>query len=287
MEKMMTDILSVNETESAGSQEKHAQDITRLVGTLGEKEAQCEEQERRIRVLVEDEKELRVKMREMEGAMARSVGEVVDYRQTIEVQRQQISELSARVGDMSKVLADEPEVNRRGGHTTSNRELRVLIRDVTRENDSLKSEVRDMHRSMEQLLLSTKHAKYDEMELENRKLKKSVGELEMMVAQLQTSVGVSSSGNNENNNHRRGHDGSSDGLVRENEQLRSQLQDGKRQFADFRSTSETRMVDLQQKVEELARENNRLKLDIHDASEGPREDGSVPPPAYDESFVPS
>jgi predicted RNase H-like nuclease (RuvC/YqgF family) len=79
-----------------------------------------------------------------------------------------------------------------GWGPTNNRELRVVIRDVTKENDILKSEVRDMHRSMEQLLLSTKHAKYDEMELENRKLKKSVGELENMVIQLQTSVGVSS-----------------------------------------------------------------------------------------------
>jgi len=270
MEKTMVDIL---ESESAGSQEKHTQDITRYLSALGEKEAQCEDQERRIRALAEDEKELRGKMRECEGMMARYVAEAAGYRQTIESQKQHISELNGRVGDMTKVLADEPESSRQG--MTSNRELRVVIRDVTKENDILKSEVRDMHRSMEQLLLSTKHAKYDEMELENRKLKKSVGELENMVNQLQTSVGVSS-------NRRR-----EETVARENDQLRAQLQDGKRQFADFRSMSETKLVDLQEKVEELTRENNRLKVDIHDASEGRREDGSVPPPAYDEAFDPS
>jgi len=274
MEKTMVDIL---ESESTGSQEKHTQDITQLVGELGEKEAQCEEQERRIRALAEDEKELRGKMRESEGMMARYVAEAADYRRTIEMQKQQINELNTRVGDMTKVLADEPESSKQG--TTSNRELRVVIRDVTKENDILKSEVRDMHRSMEQLLLSTKHARYDEMELENRRLRKTVGDLENMVNQLQTSVGISSS---------RRRDGRSEETVaKENEQLRAQLQDGKRQFADFRSMSETKLVDLQEKVEELTRENNRLKVDIHDASEGGREDGSVPPPAYDEAFDPS
>jgi hypothetical protein len=45
------------------------------------------------------------------------------------------------------------------------------------------------------------------------------------------------------------------------------------------------MVELQQKIEELTQENNRLKVDIHDAGEGSREDGNVPPPAYVEALV--
>ena len=275
MEKMMADILAVNESESVGSQEKYAQDITRLMGELGDKEAQCEDQERKLRVLADEEKEMRTKLREFDAAIARQVAEAADYRRTIDSLSQQIHELNARIADMSKVLA-EPESNRHG--TTSNRELRVLIRDVTRENDSLKSEVRDMHRSMEQLLLCTKHAKHDEMELENRRLKKSVGALELMVTQLQNSVGLSSV------NH--GRSPSAETLARENEHLKLQLQDGKQAFADFRSSSETRVVELQQKIEALTQEINRLKVDIQDANEGAGEDGSVPPPAYDDTFVP-
>jgi hypothetical protein len=53
-------------------------------------------------------------MRDSEGMMARYVAEAADYRQTIELQRQQISELNARVGDMTKVLADEPDSSRLG-----------------------------------------------------------------------------------------------------------------------------------------------------------------------------
>lgn len=273
MERMMADILSVNESESAGSQEKYAEDITRLVGQLAEKEAHAEDQERRLRALTEEEKELRMKLRESDTTIARHVAEAQEYRQTIDSHKQQIEELTARVADMTKDLAAEPESSRNG--TTSNRELRVFIRDVTRENDSLKSEVRDMHRSMEQLLLSTKHAKYDEMELENRKLKKTVRELEVMVTQLQHSVGLDSSSSSLA--------ARAEALARENEQLKLQLQDGKRAFADLRSSSETRTVELQQKIEELTQENNRLK---HEASQGPQEDGSVPPPAYDDAFVP-
>jgi len=78
---------------------------------------------------------------------------------------------------------------------------------------------------------------------------------------------------------------SSEALTKENEQLKSQLQDGKRSFADYRSTSETKIVELQQKIDALAQENNQLKLDIRE--EGSQEDSSVPPPAYDESFVAS
>jgi hypothetical protein len=51
---------------------------------------------------------------------------------------------------------------------TGNRELRVVVKDVTKENDNQRSEIRDMHQSIEQLLLSTKDAKFDGIELVNR-----------------------------------------------------------------------------------------------------------------------
>jgi chromosome segregation ATPase len=287
-EKMMADILAVHESESAASLEKHTQELSRLVGALAEKDAQCEELERRLRALSEEEREVRTKLREADAAMARGIADAQGDRQTIEAQRQQIADLSARVGDMSTALANEPESARQG--TTSNRELRVLIRDVTRENEGLKSEVRDMQRAMEQLLLSTKHARHDEMEVENRRLKQSVAELENMLAQLHTSLGLpsppASSPFSSPADTARSHTAAA-ALARENEQLKAQLHDGRRAFADFRSASETRVVELQQKVEELVRENNRLKIDMHEANEGPREDGSVPPPAYDDAYVPA
>ena len=61
MEKMMADILA----DSAGSQE-YAQDITRLVGGLGEREAWCEDQERPS---ARTRKELRMKLRESDVAV--------------------------------------------------------------------------------------------------------------------------------------------------------------------------------------------------------------------------
>lgn len=289
-EKMMTDVLAANDSESAGSQERYAQDITRLIGDLAEKETQCEERDRKIALLTEDEKHLRDKLRDMDGTVAKQMADVAEYQQMIESQKNEISELNGRVADMSKVLADEPEAGRSG--TTSNRELRVLIRDVTRENDDLKGQVRDMQRSMEQILLSTKHARYDEMERENKKLRKQASELEMVVTQMQSSASIGLGTMKRNGKSPVGQRSlqssrlqSSEAVTKENEQLKSQLQDGKRSFADYRSTSETKIVELQQKIDALAQENNQLKLDIRE--EGSQEDSSVPPPAYDESFVAS
>jgi DNA repair exonuclease SbcCD ATPase subunit len=99
-------------------------------------------------------------------------------------------------------------------------------------------------------------------------------ELESVVTQLQSSVPPSASQLQQVDN-----------VAKENGKLRAQLQDGKRAYADYRSTSETKIVDLEQKLEALKQENTRLKVDIHAATEGHREEGTAPPPGYDEPFV--
>jgi epidermal growth factor receptor substrate 15 len=273
-ERMMSEVLSANESESVGSQEQFAQEITRLMGELEEKETRCSDQHRRLSVLANEERELREKLHESEGTLAKSITELAECRQVVDSKKEEIDDLKGRLSVMTKELSDESGSSRGGSAGMSLRELRVFNRDVTKENEGLRAQVRALERSMEQILLSTGHAMYNEIHAENRKLRMQKRELESVVTQLQSSVSPSTSQLQQVDN-----------VAKENGKLRSQLQDGKRAYADYRSTSETKIVDLEQKLEALQQENTRLKVDIHAATEGRREEGTVPPPGYDEPFV--
>ncbi|PPQ79333.1 hypothetical protein CVT25_002563 [Psilocybe cyanescens] len=266
MERTVSEVLSASDMN--GTHE--LQEVDRLTAELANKEVQHENMERMLAVVTQDKEELRVSLRESQQATQKAKSEVEDLRRTINTQTEEITELKSRLSDMTKAMSEPTS-------TTNNRELRVLIRDVTKENDSLKGELRNMQESMEQLLLSTKfHARYDEVERENNRLKQHVQDLELIAAQSHSCGG---------------HTGGSssrglEGLTRENERLKAQLRDGQRVFAELRSSSETRAVELQQKVDNLTHENNRLKIDVNATrTRQPREDNSVPPPAYDDAFV--
>jgi len=163
----------------------------------------------------------------------------------------------------------------------SNRQLKMVFKDVTKENEKLKGEVRDMQKSMEQLLLSTKfHAKYDELDRENRRLKQHVQELEIIATTSQSSQNGNGRLTQPNSNPR-----SVEALSKENDKLKTQLREGQRAYADFKSTSETKVVEMQRQIDGLTHETNRLKIDEQSRRTRPQEDNSVPPPSYDDSFV--
>lgn len=266
MERTFSEVLSASDLNGISD----LQEVDRLTAELANKEVQHENMERMFAVVTQDTEELRATLRESQQATQKAKGEAEDLKRTITTQTEEITELKSRLSDMTKAMSEPTS-------TTNNRELRVFIRDVTKENDTLKGELRDMQKSMEQLLLSTKfHARYDEVERENKRLKQHVQDLELIAAQSHSSGGRAG-----------GPSGRGiDNLTRENEQLKAQLRDGQRAFAEFRSANETRAVELQQKVDSLTHENNRLKIDVSaTGNRQPREDNSIPPPAYDDAFV--
>ena len=250
-----------------GSEEQYIQEIARLSTELASKEVENESAQRMLAVLTEEDTDLRQHLRELQTAITKAKTEVEDLRQNVASRDGVITELRAQLSDMGKAMAEGP------ASTSSNRELQVLSRDVARENDRLRSQVRDMQKSMEQLLLSTKsHAKFDEVERENRRLQSHVQELELLATRLQSS-----------NNSTQGRLQVSDEVARENEQLNNQLQMGHRAFAEFRSSSETTIGELERKLATLEHENNQLKLAAN-SNQG-QEDNTIPPPAYNDSFV--
>ncbi|KAH9478338.1 putative calcium-binding protein [Psilocybe cubensis] len=264
MERTVSEVLSASDLNGRND----LQEVDRLTAELANKEVQYENVERMLAVVTNDKEELRVALRESQQATQKVKSESEDLKHTITTQSKEIAELKSRLSDMTRAMSEPSS-------STNNRELRVLIRDVTKENDTLKGELRNMQKSMEQLLLSTKfHARYDEVERENKRLKQHVQDLELIAAQSQSSGGGRAGGRGIEN------------LTRENEQLKAQLRDGQRAFAEFRSASETRAVELQQKVDSLTHENNQLKIDVSTRrNRQSREDNSIPPPAYDDAFV--
>ena len=263
LERTVSEVLSAND--------QYIQEINRLTTMLTDKEVEHETAQRMLAVLTEEDTDLRRQLRESQAATAKSKSEIENLRQNIASREGDITELQARLSDMGKEIAKGPEST-----SSNNRELRVFLRDATRENESLKVKVRNMEKSMEQLLLSTKsHARFDEVERENRRLQAHIQELEMLATQLQSSP---------NNSTHRHHNQVLDEAARENEQLKVQLQAGHRAFAEFRTSSETALDELQRKLATMEHENNQLKLEVASSSERGQADNSIPPPAYNDSF---
>ncbi|KAF9051673.1 hypothetical protein BJ165DRAFT_1401155 [Panaeolus papilionaceus] len=266
MERTVLEVLSANEQN--GSQEQYTMEIGRLTQELLSKEGQMESLERTATVLTQDATELRTALREANNATSETRAERDELKAVLQQRDEQLKEARGRVEEMTKAMA-EP------GTSTNNREMRVLFKDVTKENEKLKTQVRDMQKSMERLLLSTQsHARHDELERENKRLRANVQELELLAAQLQSTSGQANAEAQRN----------SETLARENTQLKKQLATGSAAYAQLRSESRTTIVDLEGKIATLTQEVNRLKIEAH-AAANPREDNALPPPSYDDSFT--
>ncbi|TEB08693.1 hypothetical protein FA13DRAFT_1897664 [Coprinellus micaceus] len=116
-----------------------------------------------------------------------------------------------------------------------------MLADVTKENQSLKGKLREMEKSMEQMLLSSRDSgRVDQLQRENRELKLHIQDLEQ------------------------------------------DLQAG---TVQTRTQHESRVADMQRRLDELAAENAQLKTQLQNTPPPRRgedeEDMSVPPPAYD------
>ena len=269
MERTISEVLSAHDQN--GSLEQYIQEVGRLSIELANKESQHESTQRILAVLTGEEKDLKRQLRESQAATAKAKSEAENLQQSLASHKEQLTELRARLSDMGRAMAEEP------ASQDNNRELRVLFRDVTRENDVLKGKLRDTQKSLEQLLLSTKfHAKLDEVERENRRLQAYVQELEMLTTELQFS------GNSSTEQPQRR---AFDEVKSENEQLKAQLQTGHRAFAEFRTSSEATINELQRKLATMEYENNQLKIEVSNSSGQRQEDQSIPPPAYNDSFI--
>lgn len=264
MERTVSDMLSAN--DRLGSQEQYVSEIGRLTAEVETKDAEVASSKRVLDVLKQEEQGLRASLRESQAAATKAKTDADDLRTASAAQTAEIEELKSRLADMSKAMSEPSS-------TTNNRELRVLLRDATKDNDRLKSKLRETEMSMEQLLLSGRRTtQMDELQRENRRLNEQIQEMNVIAMTVQSSS--SSSRDFET-------------MRRENEQLKGQLKEGRRVLAELRQENEAKLVEMQQKVDSMTHENRLLKLEAsaRQSRSRPQEDNSVPPPAYDDSFV--
>lgn len=155
--------------------------------------------------------------------------------------------------------------------TTDIRELRILMGDVTRENEALKSRLRQIQRSTTHLLLSSsrEHTVHDDLRRENQRLTTQVKEFEQLTRQLQSS-------SEDNVLQRVLRD-----VTHENEALKRQLREMQHRATQIRTPN---LVEgLQREIGELKAEVRRLQIEVQTASSSHvHEDPSIPPPAYED-----
>ncbi|KAJ3509341.1 hypothetical protein NMY22_g16331 [Coprinellus aureogranulatus] len=165
-----------------------------------------------------------------------------------------------------------------GGSDSDEEETQLKLADVTKENQTLKGRLREMEKSMEQLLLSSRDTgRVEQLQRENRELKLHIQDLEQVSAQLQSQHEDSQV---QQLQHVLGV------VSRENDGMKVRIREMQAGVVQMRTEHESRMAEMQRRLDSLTAENAQLKTQLQN-SPAPRghhdeeEDMSVPPPAYD------
>ncbi|KAF6764141.1 hypothetical protein DFP72DRAFT_870864 [Ephemerocybe angulata] len=271
LENSMAAILSqMQRNDNALSDELSAEigRLTRRVAELEQAETQLQQTVGILEVAKREVGDLRGQVRDLRSAEATHRVELEAARSMAEEVERENEGVKARLTDMTKAMS-EP------GDERSSRELRVLLQDVTRENQGLKERTREMERGMEQLLLESRDTgRVETLKRENRELRMQMRDLEQVTAQLQSS--------HEDNHLQQ----LLVVMTRENEGMKVRIRDMQAGMLQVRGEHEVKLLEMQRKIEELTSENSRLETQLQGSTRRDDEDMSVPPPAYDDNFIP-
>ncbi|KAF5334601.1 hypothetical protein D9611_011984 [Ephemerocybe angulata] len=271
LENSMAAILSqMQRNDNALSDELSAEigRLTRRVAELEQAETQLQQTVGILEVAKREVGDLRGQVRDLRSAEATHRVELEAARSMAEELERENEGVKARLTDMTKAMS-EP------GDERSSRELRVLLQDVTRENQGLKERTREMERGMEQLLLESRDTgRVETLKRENRELRMQMRDLEQVTAQLQST--------HEDNHLQQ----LLVVMTRENEGMKVRIRDMQAGMLQVRGEHEVKLLEMQRKIEELTSENSRLKTQLQGSTRRDDEDMSVPPPAYDDNFIP-
>ncbi|KAJ3568260.1 hypothetical protein NP233_g5819 [Leucocoprinus birnbaumii] len=264
MEQAINQVMAAN--EGADRTDELTGEVTRLTQLLADHEHTEEELRKTLESLAEFTQEntlLKQKHEDLKvekGSLERELSDVGNQLQNIQGEKNSIA---TRLAEMEKLLAD-PQAK-----GSSRRELQMLLKDVTKENEELKSREREMQAQMSTLLLTSQnHFQMDELKRENSGLKLQIGELEELMRGMQAS-------NSDNVLRRRISE-----LEREKEMLNAQIGEMTRRVTGIEELSERRMQELRTRVRELEATNSGLRH--QQASLSPSHDDNAPPPAYEE-----
>ena len=204
-----------------------------------------------------------------EAAATQSADQIRELTRRVEHLEEENEGLRSRAAAMERSISrSEPP----SGSATNMHEMKVLMRDVTLENERVKRLLRRMQRSTAHLMMtsSTAQSVNDDLRRENQRLVVQVQELEQLTNQLQSS--------------------SEDvvlqrvlrDMTQENQELRARVRDMREEAS---RVSSGRVQELEGEVAGFREEVGRLQGQLQSAvmSDGAQEeDSSVPPPAYDD-----
>lgn len=269
LETSMASVLTQMQSNDNALSDELSQDIARLTRRVGELE-QTEQQLQTTAGILEatkrDNAKLQSQVRELRSADATHRVELEAARSAVTELERENEEVKARLADVMKAMA-EP------GDARASREVKIMLADVTKENQTLKGKLREMEKSMEQLLLSNRDTgRVEQLQRENRELRLHIQDLEQVTAQLQSQ-------------HEESHLQQVLMVVtRENEGMKSRIREMQAGTVQMRREQEARLAEMQRRLDEVAAENTQLKTQLRNTP-APRghedEDMSVPPPAYD------
>lgn len=244
--------------------------LTRRIADMDTMRAQLTQSTRHLEISTRENENLKSKIQQMQETAegtSRLLDEAGGLGARVEALEEDNERLRSRASEMEESISHSQPSD-----TKANiRELRILMKDVTRENEDLKKRMRDVDRSTAQLLLSQDHTVNDELRRQNQRLSLQVQELEQLTQKLQAS--------SEDNELRR----VLEHVTQENEGLKTRLRQSQQAIAQLQ-TGSTRTEEL---LGTLKTEIRNLKEQLQNAtSPQAREDPNVPPPAYDDDFIP-
>ncbi|EKM77366.1 hypothetical protein AGABI1DRAFT_77389 [Agaricus bisporus var. burnettii JB137-S8] len=268
METAMSQLVQANEGADRTEELSHeVARLTRLLGDHQETEAELRDTLNSVAELTQQNRALEQNYADLKTekeSVEEKLKEKEDKMQDLQVEKNSIA---TRLIEMEKLLAD-PQTK-----GSSKRELQMLLKDVTKENDMLKNRERHMHQQMSTILLTSRNqAEADDMKRENTRLKSEVEELEEVMKRMQAT-------SSDNQLQRRINE-----LEREKGALDRQVTEVARRVREIEEVSERKIAELQRRCQEL-QANNQTPRHMHNSSVQ-RED-NAPPPAYSEVSMPT
>jgi epidermal growth factor receptor substrate 15 len=210
-------------------------------------------------------------IRELRRKDAEHKAEMEDAKHAMEDLEGDNKDLKTRLEDLIKSIAS-PDMK---DSKSSSKQLKVQLQEMTRENNTLKDRIRESEKSMESLLISQDASKSEEIRRQNRELQMQVQELEQLAAQLQFT---------QDDQHLQQVLAV---VTRENEAMKGRLREMQASVTQQRTENDTRVADMQRRLDELMRENEQLKVDLRNSRrQSSRSANDVPPPAYDDDYIP-
>lgn len=249
--------------------------LTKRVGELAQTETQLEQAARSLEDSKRQNTDLNTQIRDLRKAETEHKAEIEDAKHAMEELEAENKDVKTRLMDMTKAIQGPDGKDGKESKNLSTKQLRVLLQDTNRENATLKERVRQVERSMETLLTSQNAAKSDELQRHNRELRMQVHELETLAGQLQSS---------QDDHHLRQ---VFEAVSRENESMKGKMRELQASLTRQRGEHDTRVADLQRRLDELSQENAQLKMDLRNNRRTSTQSANdVPPPAYDDSYIP-